>query len=682
MSGSLRIGIDIGGTFTDIVAYEALSGRHTFLKTPSTPADYLVGMREGLARLFDQEQWAPEFVELFFHGTTIATNTLLEQTGAAVGLITTQGFRDLLEIGRTERPPHDLYNLMMDRPRTLVRRRHRLTVRGRLSAAGDEIEPLDEAAVREAARQLSAAGIEAIAIVFINAYAGGAHERRARELVREVAPDVYVVISSEVNPQIKEFERTSTTVLSAYVGRKVSRYVNCVESLLISGGISAPLHVMQASGGAMTRAAVADNAIRTILSGPAAGVIAAKRVAAGVEQQNVVTFDMGGTSTDVSLIRDGAHRIVQETREGGYYIRVPTMDIVTIGAGGGSIAAVDSGGALKVGPKSAGADPGPACYGRGEHPTVTDANVVLGYIDPENFLGGEIKLDAERAWTAIARYVAEPLGMNVETAAAGIVTVANATMIRAIRRVSIERGLDVRSFALLPFGGAGNLHGAMIARELGMARTIVPIHPGVLSACGLVEADLEYQQVRSVIRSLDEVGSDLPGTFAELDVRCLAEMAKAGFPSGAVRITRSASLRYRKQVRDVTIDLPDSLTSTAELRELFCLEHERLYGFRTDEPIEIVDVRVAAVHPLGSPVEWTPPPVLLSSMEPIGQRQVWSPQAKARETWPIHARDLLPRGATLPGPMIIEQKETNIVVLPGDVVTVAPSGILIIEPLR
>jgi N-methylhydantoinase A len=679
MGARIRIGVDIGGTFTDIVAYNETTGRHVFLKTPSTPANYTAGMREGLTRLFTENDWAPSDVSLFFHGTTVATNTLLERTGARTGLITTKGFRDLLEIGRTERPPHDLYNLMMDRAPPLVQRRLRLTVSGRINAAGEELEPLDEDAVRLAARGLADARMEAVAIVFLNAYVDPKHERRAREIVQKEAPELYVAISSDVNPQIKEYERTSTTVLSAYVGLKVSSYVGEVEEMLRSLGVAARLHVMQASGGAMTREAVADNAIRTILSGPAGGVLGAQRVAASVGERDLITFDMGGTSTDVSLIRNGTFATVQETREGGYYFRVPTLDIVTIGAGGGSIAGIDSGGALKVGPRSAGAVPGPACYGRGEAATVTDAHVVLGHIDPDHFLGGEIRLDPDKSRAAIDLSVARPLGMSVEEAAAGILTVANATMIRAIRRVSVERGHDARSFALLPFGGAGNLHGAMLARELGIRRVIIPVHPGVLSACGLVEADLEYQQTRTILRRLDSVDGSLAPVFKDLEIHCRKEMARAGYNGGAVRLKRSASLRYRKQVRDVTVDLGEEEATAEALRAVFYAEHERLYGFRTEETVEIVDARVAAVQLLGHRIDWSTGNPPASSTQPARYRSVWSPAVKAFEKWPVHFRGRLPVGKVIEGPAIIEQRETNILVLPGQWVRTEPNSVLVID---
>jgi N-methylhydantoinase A len=677
MGERLRIGVDIGGTFTDIVAVDEESGRYRVLKTPSTPADYRQGIRVGLERLFAESGWRPGSVELFFHGTTVATNTVLEGKGARTGLITTAGFRDVLEVGRTERSLLDLYSLSFDRPRPLVPRRLRQGVAERVGARGEVVRPLDEDGVGRALDLLLAEGIEALAIGFINAYANPVHERRAREIVALRAPGLYVSLSSEVNPQFKEYERLSTTVLSAYVGPRVSRYIAGIQEMLGALGIDATLHVMQASGGAMTAEAVQANAIRTVLSGPAGGVLGATKASAAVRAENVVTFDMGGTSTDVALVKDGRCRIVEETREGGHYLRMPMLDIHTIGAGGGSIAWIDSGGALKVGPRSAGADPGPACYGRGSEPTVTDANVVLGYIDPAYFLGGEIGLDAARAREAIGRRIAAPLGLSVEAAAAGIVRVADANMIRAIKRVSIERGHDIREFALLPFGGAGGLHAARLARELAMARVVVPLHPGVLSACGLVEADLEYQQVRTVLRRLDEVEPmALRQAFAELESAGRDQMRASGLDAASLDHRRAANLRYRKQVRQVTVELGASLADHDWIRRQFYEEHDRLYGFRTEEPIEIVDLRVATVQPLGRPVAWGVAAAAGEARK--GERPAWFAEAGGFVACPVYARERLRPGTVIDGPAIVEQPETNTVVLPGQRVSVDASGTLFV----
>lgn len=676
---TVRIGVDIGGTFTDIVAVDEVLGKYRILKVPSTPSDYKLGIKNGLERLFSEQDWRPDDVSLFFHGTTVATNTVIEKTGAKTGLFTTAGFRDVLEVGRTSRSAVDLYNLAMERPKPLIPRRLRIGIPERVNYKGEVVVPLDEAFVHEALDQMLKSEIEALAVSLINAYANPIHEQRIQKIVRSVRPDLYVAISSEVNPQFKEFERTSTTALSAYVGPKVSRYMEDLKNMLADLGIGSSLHIMQASGGAMTVDSVQGRAIRTILSGPAGGVLGALKVGETVGESDFVSFDMGGTSTDVSLVKDGQFQIVEETKETGYHLRMPMMDIVTIGAGGGSIARIDTGGVLKVGPESAGADPGPACYGVGDEATVTDANVVLGYIDPEFFLGGEMRLDGKRAHDVVQRKVADLIGMSVEQAAAGIVRIANANMIRAIKRISIERGHDVRDFSLIPFGGAGGLHAGHLMEELGMRHAIVPVYPGVLSACGLVEADLEYQHVQSILRRLDDVDeSTLQGYFDQLEARCKKEMDDAGIQKDTLQFNRAASLRYRKQVREVAIDLGNETTNRTWIRQKFFEAHKQLYGYATDEPIEVVGLRVACVHPLTESILWS---------RTVGDNKL--PRKRNRKAYfealggftdcAIYKRNQLPPEITLQGPVIIEQEETNTVICPRQTLTTDFSGNLHIE---
>ena len=655
------------------------SGHYRVLKVPSTPENYMLGIKEGLEQVFTEGGPRPSQVSLFFHGTTVATNTVIEKTGARTGLLTTAGFRDVLEVGRTERPGIDLYNLAMERPKPLVPRRLRIGVPERVTYQGAVPEPLDEEAVKEAVERMLRAGIEALAISFINAYANPVHEIRAREIARSIRPDLYVAISSEVNPQFKEFERTSTTVLSAYVGPRVSRYVAGLKTMLTEVGVAAPLHIMQASGGAMTADGVRDRAICTILSGPAAGVLGALKVGETMDEPNFVSFDMGGTSTDVSLVKDGQFRIVEETKEAGYHLRMPMMDVVTIGAGGGSIAWIDTGGVLKVGPESAGAVPGPACYGAGEEATVTDAHVVLGYIDPEFFLGGKMRLEAERSRAAIRRRIATPLGLNVEEAACGIIRIADANMIRAIKRVSIERGHDVRDFSLMAFGGAGGLHAGQLICELEMRRAIVPVHPAVLSACGLVEADLEYQHVQSVLRRLDDIeGDGLERYFAALEKRGRREMAAAGIREDLLQVKRAANLRYRKQVRLVTVELGSATADHAWIREQFYKAHERLFGYATEEPIEVVDIRVGCVSPLAERVTWRM--ALEGNGDPLkGSRRAYFEEIGGYINCPVYARSRLRSDFNLQGPAIVEQEETNTIIRPKQSLTVDPWRNLIVE---
>ena len=672
-----RIGVDIGGTFTDIVAVDAVSNEYEIIKVSSTPANYMLGIKSGLEQLFSKHSLRPDEVDLFFHGTTVATNTVIEKKGSRTGLLVTAGFRDVLEIGRTSRPPVDLYNLDMDRPAPLVPRRRRLGVTERMDYRGRIVKSLDELTVRQAVQHMLDQDIEALAISFINSYANPVHERKARDIALDMQADLYVAVSSEINPQYKEFERTSTTVMSAYVGPRVSRYVEQVKTLLTQVGVKSPLHIMQASGGAMTVDNVKDRAVQTILSGPAAGVLGAVKVGRSVGQSDFISFDMGGTSTDVSLVQDGQFRIVEQTEQTGYHLRMPMMDIVTIGAGGGSIAWIDTGGALKVGPHSAGAEPGPACYGKGESATVTDAHVVLGSIDPKFFLGGQMSLNAQRSSDAVGHHVARPLGLSLEQAAEGIVRVANANMIRAIKRVSIERGLDVREFALVAFGGAGPLHAAQLAEELGMKKVIVPLHPAVLSACGLVEADLEYQHVQTVLERLDDLDNrTLRRHFADLEERGRNSMHSAGVDPSSIEFRRAANLRYRKQVRQVTVELGYEMADRAWIRRKFRAEHEQLYGYATDEPVEVVDLRVAAVYGLGDPVSWHRAPAV---EEPSPRnRRVYFDELNNTVECPVFARDELSIHARVEGPAIVEQEQTSVLVRPGQTLALHASGNLVI----
>ncbi len=679
MQNKIRIGIDIGGTFTDVVVVEAELGSFKIYKVPSTPADYVIGIRSALGKLLAENEWNPEDIEFFFHGTTIATNTVIEKKGAKTGLLTTSGFRDVLEVGRTERRPIDLYNLGMERPRPLVSRRLRQGVNERINYKGEVVTPLDADAVRNTIKRMAEAGINALAISFINSYVNPVHELEAREIVRSVDPNLYVAISSEVNPQFKEFERTSTTVLSAYVGPRVVLYMETLKQMLSQLGVKSPPHIMQASGGVMTVDAVKDRAIHTILSGPAAGVLGAQKVGADVNVTDFVSFDMGGTSTDVSLAKNGQFRIVEESREPGYYLRIPMMDIITIGAGGGSIAHIDSGGVLKVGPESAGAEPGPACYGVGDEATVTDAHIALGYIDADYFLGGEMGLDVERARAAIEDRIAKPLGINFEKAATGILKVANANMVRAIKRVSIERGHDLRDFSLVPFGGAGTLHANQLMRDLTMPRVIVPRYPGVLSACGLVEADLEYQHVQSIIEPLQNLdGRGLRAYFAKLEERGRRDLFSAGISESAIQFKRAANLRYRKQVRQVTVDLGGRAPSPNWLRKQFRKVHERLYGYSTDEPVEVVDIRVASIYPLAKRISWSKG--LEQGKEPLkGTRKAYFEDLGGFIDCPVYYRSRLSLKSVIEGPGIIEQDETNVIILPGCLLKVHSSGNLFIS---
>jgi N-methylhydantoinase A len=676
----IRIGIDIGGTFTDIVAVEVGGSRHAVLKVPSTPDDLIRGMESGLVTLLQQEGWDPAHVDVFIHGSTIATNTIIERTGARTGLITTEGFRDVLEVARTERPPADLYNLFMDRPAPLVPRRRRIGVRERITARGKVEVPLDEAALRSAVERLLHYGVDAIAVCFLNSYANAAHERRAREVIAELSPDTYVALSSEINPQYREYERCSTTVVSAYVGRRVSGYVGRLTDMLKRRGFDVAVNVMQASGGLMTPEYVKRHGVRMILSGPAGGVLGALAVGESIGADRFVTVDMGGTSTDVAVAENGVVDLTEEHREDGLLVRIPMLEIATIGAGGGGIAWLDSGGVLRVGPRSAGADPGPACYGQGgTDATVTDANVVLGYIDPDHYLGGSVKLDRNRAEAAVSE-IADALRMSVEEAALGITRVTNANMVRAIKRMTTQRGRDPRDYSLVAFGGAGGLHGGMLVRELGMRELVVPMYPGVLSACGLVSANLEYHYTATVLARLEDLSEDaLVSRFSELEQAGLREMSEAGIAEEGLEFRRLAKLRYRKQRRDLRIaaDVSGGAGLKDVLTRRFADEHFRRYGYATDEPLEVMELHAALVSPLQGSVAFEASPN--GSGDTSAKTRVAYIEGVGRMEVPVLPRSAISQDTIIEGPAIIEQYETNVVVLPEQVLFGHQAGVLLLS---
>ena len=493
LAGPFAIGVDIGGTFTDVVCLDP-AGHMRLLKLPTTPRNPSAGAIEAVG--FMRRQWRvpPDAIARFVHGTTIATNAVLERKGARIGLITTAGFKDVLEIGRQMR--RAMYDLVLqpETPVFLAPGAFRKEVPERIGPAGEVLVPLDEAAVARAVGELAAEGVEAIAVCYLFSFVNPAHELRTREIISHLHPELMVSLSCEVDPAFREYERTCVTAFDAYVKPVVGRYLEAMERDLAGAGVGAPLQIMQSRGGVCSSSVARRRPVRLFLSGPAAGVVGALEAGRQVGLDDLITVDIGGTSCDVALVSGGIPLNRAESTIAGYSVRVPSVDITTIGAGGGSIAWLDAGGALRVGPESAGSEPGPACYDRGgDAATVTDASLILGYIDPDYFAGGSLKLMPYRAREAVARTIAQPLGISVEMAALGIHRVLNAQMSEAVRLVSIGRGIDPRGYALLPLGGGGPLHACALARELGMTRIAVPIHPGVLSAAGLLSAPIEHE---------------------------------------------------------------------------------------------------------------------------------------------------------------------------------------------
>ncbi len=604
---TLRIGIDIGGTFTDLVAV-AGDGRVATHKTPSTPHDYGDGIIAGLQALLAGE---PGPVADVLHATTVGSNTVLEGKGARTALITTRGFRDILEIRDLRMPV--LYDISWTKPRALVERRLRLEVTEKLRPDGSVSVPLDMHSVAAAIAVLRAERIESVAICLLHSYANAAHERAVADAVRTAMPGIAVSVSSEILPEIKEYPRTSTTVINAYVQPIVMAYVTALDARLRALGIAAPLQLMQSNGGLASAGFVAAQPAHIIESGPAAGVVGGAALARRLQEPRLITFDMGGTTAKAGLVEAGEILRSDAIEVGGgvmagsrllvgagYMLKLPAIDLAEVGAGGGSICRLDAGGAPKVGPDSAGADPGPVCYGRGgAHPTITDCNLVLGYLDPDGLVGGALKLDADAARAAIARDLAQPLGCSVEEAAHGMLRLASATMMRAIRAVSVERGRDPRTFAMLAFGGNGGLFAAGIAAELGIRRVIVPPLPGVFSAFGLLVADTEHHVSQSLRVRLDHVGDDRIGVLLrQLRARGDDRLAQDGFAPAQRAFRRSALARYVGQSSEIEVPLPDgdTVVSAATIVACFGDEHHRTYGFRAppEEPVELISLSVMA----------------------------------------------------------------------------------------
>ncbi len=672
----VRIGVDIGGTFTDIVLTRP---DRTVLvsKVSSTPDDPGRSVVDGVDALLRSAGVAPGEVVEVVHGTTIASNAILQKTGARTGLLTTRGFRDVLEIGRIRTP--DLYDLAWDKPVPLVERRWRCEVDERMGADGRVVRPLDPATVDAALERLVADGVTSLAICFINAYANPAHEQTAERLVRGRYPALHVSASYRVLPEIKEYERTSTTVVNACLLPVMQRYLAGLAAGLARIGVTAPLLVVASNGGVMGAAAAGEKPAFAVGSGPAAGVIGAARLGGVSGVANLIAFDMGGTTAKASLVEDGRVSLTTEyefregistssrfIKAGGYMLKVPAIDVAEVGAGAGSIAWIDAGGLLHVGPESAGAAPGPACYGLGgRRPTVTDANVVLGFLNPEYLAGGELRLDARRAHEAIAREVAAPLGLSVTEAAQGIREVANANMARAIRAVTIERGRDPRDSTLVAFGGSGPVHAVDVARALEIRRVLVPIAPGVFTAVGMLASDLQHHFVRAHAGSLSTLDREAAnGALAEMAREARATLAAEGYGDDAVALELQADLRYEGQGSELTVPLAGErldATNLDALAHAFRKEYATSYGYATDEDIEMVNLRLVATGVRAGRLDFRALAVADRPARPGRRAVVFGRGARPADT-PVYARDAVRR---LAGPAIVESYDSTVVVPPG-----------------
>lgn len=680
MSNSIRLGVDTGGTFTDLCLVDETQGRVTVAKVSSTPHDPAEAVINGINQLVEEKGLDPERIGFLIHGTTVATNALLESKGAPTALLTTEGFEDVLLIGRQSRPK--LYDFWAQRPRPIVPKSRCFGVPERVLYTGEVLKELDEAKVREILTEIRDQGIGSIAVCLLHSYANPDHEVRIKELAREILPEAMVTVSSEVLPEYREYERMSTVCINAYVMPKVNTYIAHLQEMLAGLKVGSDLYIMQSNGGVITAETARQSSARTALSGPAGGVLTGVRLAEKLAQPDQITIDIGGTSSDICLIDQGKPNVTTETDIEGYPIKLPMIEINTIGAGGGSIAWIDPGGALRVGPESAGADPGPVCYGRGgKLPTVTDANAVLGRINPGYLLGGRMDVDLEGARRVIREKIAEPLGLDLMRAAAGIIRVINANMIRGIRRVSVEKGYDPRDFALTAFGGAGPLHGVDLARALNMKTVIIPAHPGIASAVGMLTADVRHDYVRTFIGPVQGTDyAEVNRIYQDMEETGLAQLNGEGFSGNTVRVDRTADLRYPGQSYELALELPEgefNEKAAEELTKNFHARHDQAYGYaRENEPVELVNLRTVAwglIPPTEMEEAWPEgdlPPV------PIATRAVHFDNGP-QET-PIYDRAEIFRNLPIKGPAIVEQLDSTTIIPPGYTARIERLGNLVI----
>ncbi len=696
MAFQYRLGIDIGGTFTDATLINELTGEIQVGKVSSTPSDPSLGFLEAVHRMLQKSKINPEKVGYIVHGTTVATNSIIEGEIARTGFVTTDGFRDMLEIARQVRP--SLYDLQFEKPKPLVPRYLCFGVPERLDATGQVLTPLDEDALRKAAMSMRCEKVESIAVCFLHSYINPEHEKRAGQILAEAFPDAMISLSAEVAPEFREYLRASTTVINACIRPVVARYLQSIVDRLTAEGLKGELLVMQSSGGVLTFSAASEKPVFLIESGPAAGVISSTYLGGVLGYQDVISFDMGGTTAKVGLVQDGTPQVTKDyevgataqagigrSRGAGYPIRTPVIDLVEIGAGGGSIAWVDSGGVLRVGRQSAGADPGPACYGKGgKEPTITDANLVLGRLNPSYFLGGEIQLDIEAAHRAIKNRCADALKLDVVQAAHGIVEIANSAMVNALRLVSVQRGYDPREFVLMGFGGAGPVHANRLAAEMQIPITIIPMSPGTTSAMGLLVTDLKHDYSTTMIAQIHTVNPNtLDQSFSNLETQGRASLAREGVKEEQMRFVRQADVRYVGQSYELTIPLPSHELDTTEISkalENFHREHDRTYGYSApQEPVELVNLRLSAIGQITKPHLHK----LDNKNNEIGDakkatRSVYFSESDGFVECPIYDRYHLGSGHNVKGPAVVEEIDSTTVIHPGYYALVDEFGNLMI----
>lgn len=667
---SYKIGVDVGGTFTDVCMFNQDTGEVHVYKLPSTPWDPSEAIGNGIKEILELYGVSPSAVSNLVHGTTVATNATLERKGAKTAIITTRGFRDLIELARQTRA--SLYDTQVEKPIPIIYRKMRKEVDERIMADGTVFQALDIAQVEKLVDELKAEGTEAYAVCLLHSYINPIHEQQIKDVILRRHPEAYVSISSEVLPEIREYERMTTTSLNSYIGPKVGIYAKQFKQRVKDMGMDLTPYINQSNGGLMSIETTFNNPIRTALSGPAAGVSGANYITKLAGVKNIITFDMGGTSTDVSLIENYSPKLTTSKAIAEFPVKVPMTDVTAVGAGGGSIAWIDNGGMMKVGPESAGAYPGPIAYSRGgDKPTVTDANVVLHRLNPKVILGGRMKIDEEAAYKAIEEKLAKPLGMSTLDAARGIITVVNSNMARAIRVVSVERGYDPREFVVVAFGGAGALHAVNVAKDLGINHVMIPCNPGILCAVGLLVSDIRSDYVKTSISNfVDENIDQMNANFKELTDKGDAWLDEEKIDEDHKVIVRHADMRYYGQNFELSIEIPyEKITpeNIDEIRNLFHQAHKREYGYCNEGAlVQIVNYRATALgkvqtielveHPLEGPD---------ASGAIVDKRDVYFEETKDYVPTDIYNRDLIKAGNEIQGPAIIEQMDATIVVPPG-----------------
>lgn len=664
---SYRLGIDVGGTFTDLLLFNEETGAMTLEKTPSTPADQSIGILNGIHKIVDAAQLSPEDVKLILHGTTVATNAVLEGKGALVGLITTKGFEQILHVARSQTPGPLAGWIIMQKPDPLAPLYLTRGVSARSSARGEEMTELDEAEVRVFIKDLHAQGIEALTVSLINSFANADHEKRIRDIANEMFPDLPVTISTEILPEFREYERCLTTVMNSYVRPKMSNYLKGIQEKLSEANLNPTVNIVRSDGGVMSLEAAKKSPVNTLLSGPSGGAVAASYIGELAGFQNVLAFDMGGTSTDVCMSMGGEPNVVRETRVGYYPVKASSVDVRTVGAGGGSIAHVPMTGALRVGPQSAGADPGPAAYKKGgTEPTVTDANVVLGHLPPR-LLGGEMSLDVEAAREAVKK-IANRMNLSVEEAAQGIVDIVNENMFGALRLVSVQRGLDPRDFALVAFGGAGPLHGNYLSKLSGAFPCISPPTPGVLSALGFLHSDIKNEFSQTMIRTLDKIDpKEFGEIFSALGTNATDWLNGENIAESSQKLVYQVDVRYYRQGFEFPISVAPDQLETGEGMSKFIADfkdiHEKNYGFNIESAIEIVNLRVVGIGEVRK--------IELPKFD-AGDENAEAAIVEKHQAWfggkqmdaPIYDREKLRPGHRIKGAAIITQKDSTTVILP------------------